>query len=87
MPTVINSVSTVKTVVDSYNGPTCYKNPDNPTSIDLILTNKPLSFKNTYVIETGLSDFRKMIVAVMKMHFSKMKPQVVSYWTFLTKYP
>ena len=87
MPTVINSVSTVKTVVDSYNEPTCYKNPDNPTSIDLILTNKPLSFKNTYVIETGLSDFRKMIVAVMKMHFSKMKPQVVSYWTFLTKYP
>ena len=44
-----------------------------------VLTNKPLSFKNTYVIETGLSDFCKMIVAVMKMHFPKMKPQVVSY--------
>ena len=59
--------------------PTCLKNPENPTCIDLILTNKPLSFKNTCVIETGLSDFHKMIVAVMKMHFSKMKPQVVSY--------
>ena len=59
--------------------PTCFKNPENPTCIDLILTNKPLSFKNTYVIETGLSDFHKMIVAVMKMHFHKMKPQVVSY--------
>ena len=31
------------------------------------------------MIETELSDFHKMIVAVMKMHFPKMKPQVVSY--------
>ena len=29
------------------------------------------------MIETEFSD--KMIVAVMKMHFPKMKPQVVSY--------
>ena len=59
--------------------PTCFKNPENPACIDSILTNKPLSFKNTYVIETGLPDFHKVIVAVMKMHFPKMKPQVVSY--------
>ena len=59
--------------------PTCFKNPENPTCIDLILTNKPLSLKNTYVIETGLSGFHKMIAAVMKMHFPKMKPRVVSF--------
>ena len=59
--------------------PTCFKNPENHTCIDLILTNKPLSFKNKYVVETGLLDFQKMVVAVMKMHFPKMKPQVVSY--------
>ena len=59
--------------------PTCFQNPDNPTCTDLILTNKSPSFKSTYVIETELSDFYKMIVAVMKMHFPKMKPQVVSY--------
>ena len=58
---------------------TCFKNPENPTCIDLILTNKSLSFKNTYVIETGLFVFHKTIVAVMKMHFPKMKRQVVSY--------
>ena len=51
--------------------PTCLKNPENPTCIDLILTNKPLSFKNTYVIETGLLDFHKMVVAVMKCIFLK----------------
>ena len=38
-----------------------------------------MAFKNIYVIETGLSDFHKMIVAVMKMHFPKMKPQIASY--------
>ena len=35
--------------------------------------------ENTYVIETGISDFHKMIVAMMKMHFPKMKPQVINY--------
>ena len=57
----------------------CFKNPENLTCIDLILTNMPLSFKNTYVIETELSDFHKMVVAMMKTHFPKMKPQVISY--------
>ena len=31
------------------------------------------------MIEAGLSDFHKMVVAVMKMHFPKTKPQVISY--------
>ena len=30
------------------------------------------------MIETGVSDFHKMRVTVMKMHFPKMKPQAVS---------
>ena len=41
--------------------PTCFKSPENPACIDLILTNKPLSFKNAYVIEKGLSDFHKVL--------------------------
>ena len=53
--------------------PTCFKNPENPTCIDLILANKPLSFKNTYVIETGLSDSSQND-SVRKIHFPKMKP-------------
>ena len=58
---------------------TCFKNPKNPTCIDLLLTNKSLSFKNTYVIETKLSDFHKMAVGAMKMHFPKMKPRVIRH--------
>ena len=30
---------------------TCFQNSVNPTYADLILTNKPLSFKSTYVID------------------------------------
>ena len=40
--------------------PTCFKNPLNPSSIDLILTNRPKCFIGNTVIETGLSDHHKM---------------------------
>ena len=59
--------------------PTCYKNPDKPTCIDLILTNCPWSFQNSSVIETGLSDFRKMIVTVMKTSYWKIEQRVINY--------
>ena len=64
--------------------PTCFKNPENPTCIDLILTNMPLSFKNTYVIETELQKDKSL----MKMRFPKMKPQVVigNIRNFITKF-
>ena len=41
--------------------PTCYKNPLNPSCIDLFLTNNINSFQKTFVSETGLSDFHKLI--------------------------
>ena len=58
---------------------TCYKNPDKPTCIDLILTNCTGSFQNSCVIETGLSDFHKMIVTVMKTSYRKTEPRVINY--------
>ena len=58
---------------------TCFKNPENPSCIDLILTNSPYSFQNSGVIETGLLDFHKMIVSVLKITFQKLKPRIVQY--------
>ena len=58
---------------------TCYKNPEKPSCIDLILTNFPRSFQNSCVIETGLSDFHKMVTTVMKTTFRKMEPKVIKY--------
>ena len=61
-------------IVDSFCGsyspkslikkPTCFKNPDSPTCIDLILTNRQKSFQNSTIIETGLSDYHKLTVTV-----------------------
>ena len=58
---------------------TCFKNPENPTCIDLLLTNFPRSFQNTTAITTRLSDFHKMTVTVLKNHFCKHKPKTVYY--------
>ena len=37
--------------------PTCSRNPENPSCIDLVLTNSPYSFQNSSVIDTNLLDF------------------------------
>ena len=46
--------------------PTCFKNPENPTCIDHILTNHPKSFYLSSVFETDLSDFHKLTSTVLK---------------------
>ena len=57
---------------------TCYtKNYKSLT--DLLLTNKPLSFKKTHVTETGLSDYHKIISTFFKLRFSKTRPKVIKY--------
>ena len=58
---------------------TCYKNPENPKTIDLILTNRPRSSCSSDTLETGLSDFRKLTVTVLKTFFKKQSPKVISY--------
>ena len=62
--------------------PTCYKNPNNPTCIDLILTNVLRMFQSTYVLDTGLSDFHLMMVTVMRKTFKKMRPRVINYRSY-----
>ena len=59
--------------------PTCYKNPLNPTHIDVILTNRSKNFQDTTTIETGLSDFHKMTITCLKCYFKKNPPRVVYY--------
>ena len=75
----------MKTFCDTYGlknlikQPTCYKNPDKPTCIDLMLTNVPRCFHKSCVIETGLSDFHLMTVTVMKSKFAKLQPHIIHY--------
>ena len=62
--------------------PTCFKSTENPSCIDLMLTNRPHSFQNSTVIETGLSDFHLLTVTVLKTTFKKMPPKVIKYRKF-----
>ena len=59
--------------------PTCFKNPDNRSCVDLFLTNCSRSFEDTQVIETGLSNFHKMNLTVLKMFFTKQKHETIYY--------
>ena len=58
---------------------TCFKSLNNPSCIDLFLTNFPSSFQNTCTITTGLSDFHKMVITVTKMTFHKNPPKEIYY--------
>ena len=58
-------------------GPTCFKNPDNPC-IDLFLTNRPRTFQCTTTIETGISNFHKLVVTVLKT-YKKQRPKIIHY--------
>ena len=62
---------------------TCYKNPNNPKCINLMLTNKNRSFQNSCAIETGLSDFHKMAVSVLKCYFAKVELKVTFIGTII----
>ena len=62
---------------------TCFKsinNPlNNPTSVDLLISNKEKGFKSVATIDTELSDFHKIVLVVLKKKFEKGKPNVISY--------
>ena len=59
--------------------PNCFKSTDNPSCIDVILTNRPHSFQNSIALETGLSDFHFLTVTVRKHHLERCRQK--SYGT------
>ena len=80
----INEIA-LKNFCDTYNlenlvtEATCFKSHLNPSSIDLILTNRPRSFQNTTILETGLSDHHKMTLSVLKIVVPKQIPSLIKY--------
>ena len=59
-----------------------FKNPQNPSCIDLIITNNPRSFEGSMTIETGLSDFHKLSLTVMKIFYKKQKSNIIKYRSY-----
>ena len=59
---------------------TCFKNANNPNTIDLFFTNNSLAFQNTTATTfAGLSDCHKLVLTVLKTTFSKNKPKKLFY--------
>ena len=50
--------------------------------IDLILTNKPLHFQTMHVVETGLSDYHKIILTFFNACLSKLKNKLIYYRSY-----
>ena len=57
----------------------CFKSVDNPSCIDLTLTNHPKCFQSPGVYETGISDFHKLTFTALKTYFQKVKPRIIKY--------
>ena len=70
----MNGLCNVNSLKTLNRAPTCFKNPNNPSY-----------FQQTYVIETGISDFHKMIVTVMKTHYKKQKHIRANNSNYITK--
>ena len=57
----------------------CYKILSNPSCIDLVITSSSSSFQNTMAISTGLSDFHKMVITVLKQTLQRSSPKEFVY--------
>ena len=64
------------------NKPPCFKNHDKTSCIDLILTNCPRNLQNSCVVRTGLTDFHKLVVSVLKATYKKSQPKFITYRSY-----
>ena len=58
---------------------TCFTK-NNKSTIDLLLTNKPMCFQVTNTTETGINDCHKLISSFMKSYISRLKPKSSSIY-------
>ena len=58
--------------------PTCFKS-QNSTLLDLILTNRPISFMKSQAFELGLSDCHKLVCTIRRASFKKLPSKIITY--------
>ena len=56
----------------------------NPSCIDLFLTNRPKCFQSIMTIETGISDFHKIVITILKLFYKKEKLKIIDYKNYKT---
>ena len=63
--------------------PTCHKSLSDPSYVDLIITSSS-NFENMKTISKGLSDFRKMVITVLKQTFQRSSLKELPYRDYKT---
>ena len=58
---------------------TCLKNFNNPSCIDLFLTNSSKSLEKCLTLETDMLDFHKLIITILKVKTDKLPPRIRKY--------
>ena len=58
---------------------TCFKNMQNPSCIDLLLTNNSCAFQQNTALCSGISDCHKLVLTVLKMSIPKGNPRQITY--------
>ena len=83
----LNHPNQLTQVCDSFDlkqivkGPTCFKSSDNPSLLDLILTNCPRSITSSINLPLGISDFHNFISAATKINRPSNEPRTINYRT------
>lgn len=78
----------ITTILDKFNltntvkKPTCFKNHENPTMLDLIITNSPSLLCNTSVFNCSLSDCHSFILTCIKEHTTVLPRKSVSFRSY-----
>ena len=75
----LNDFSNVNNLKSLNKELTYFKNPSNPSFIDLFFTNRPTYFQNTSTTETGISDFYQLIITVLKVFYKRQKLKIIQY--------
>ena len=52
------------------------------SSVDVILTNKSMSFQNSSTVATGISDVDKMILTSIRANYERLKPIQIRYRSY-----
>ena len=72
----------VHTMQKTVKNKTCFKSIENPSWVDLILTDKPRSFQHRNVFETSISNHHKLVTTVMRGKFTKALAKYLHYHNY-----
>ena len=81
----VHSIADTLSLYDLHNvvkEPTCFKSQENPSIIDVILTNTPRNLFKCININTGLSDCHNLIGAATRSHVPRNGKKVIQYRSY-----